>query len=200
MASIFSSFSQDGVDLFDDNTDFPIGSILALPSLVTNNDSYSEWLLCNGISISKTEYSNLYAVIGDTYGSTTTNFSIPDLSDYAIKGCNQDSDLNNNTSFPTTATLSNFKSHSHTISNATSGSGTSNATLTFTWGRTNIVGGKGGVNQYAITSGNYAWGVQVSANSHQHTSIPNRTSTYQGSSSSFAIKPQNILMAYYIKS
>lgn len=199
MSSIFSFFSQQDVDLFDDNTDFPIGSILALPSLVTNNDSYSEWLICNGQYIDKTEYNNLYAVLGDTYGSTTTNFAIPDLSDYAIKGCNQDSDLNNNTSFATNATLSNFVSHSHTIDNATSDSGTSNVSLRFRWGKTGIQGGNGGVNQFAYSGSGYAWGVQVTASNHSHT-IGSRTSNSQGSGTSFAIKPQNILMAYYIKS
>lgn len=39
----------------------------------------SGWLLCDGTSYSQTTYSDLYSVIGDTYGSTATEFQVPDL-------------------------------------------------------------------------------------------------------------------------
>ena len=35
------------------------------------------YLLLNGQSLSKTEYSKLYSVIGDKYGSTSTTFNLP---------------------------------------------------------------------------------------------------------------------------
>jgi microcystin-dependent protein len=200
MSSIFSFFKQSEVDVFDNNTDFPVGSIVAIPSIVSSNSNYLEWLLCDGSSVSKTEYSNLYAVIGDIYGSTTTNFNIPDLSNYAIKGCDDDDTLNSNTSISDTASLSNYVSHTHSINNVTSGSGTSNVSLTMTFGKTNIQGGGGGVQQFAWKNSETNWDVQVYANgSHSH-SIDDRTSNSVGSSNSFSIKPKNILMAYYIKS
>ncbi len=38
------------------------------------------WLLCDGASLLRTEYSTLFATIGDTYGSVDgTHFNIPDL-------------------------------------------------------------------------------------------------------------------------
>lgn len=58
------------------------------------------WLLCNGGAYSKTEYSDLFNVIGTTYGSTDTTFNVPQLngrvpvgqntgdSDFAIIGQN----------------------------------------------------------------------------------------------------------------
>ena len=46
------------------------------------------WLLCDGSAVSRTDYADLYAVIGDTYGSGdgTTTFNLPDLSDKFIQG------------------------------------------------------------------------------------------------------------------
>lgn len=200
MSSIFSFFSQGSVDLFNDNTDFPIGSIIVIPAIVSTNSNYSEWLLCNGISISKTDYSNLYAVIGDTYGSTTNDFNIPDLSNYAVKGCNADEQLNVSSNVATTATLSKYKSHTHSIKDVTSTSGVSNVTLTMQYGSTSIVTGGGGVNHFKHSGDDYDMEVAVDANSAHTHSISDRTSTAVGSTSSFAIKPTNILMAYYIKS
>ena len=37
------------------------------------------WLECNGASVPKTKYPELYAVIGDTFGSTTDNFTLPTI-------------------------------------------------------------------------------------------------------------------------
>lgn len=200
MSSIFSFFKQSEVDVFDNNTDFPVGSIVAIPSIVSSNSNYLEWLLCDGSSVSKTEYSNLYTVIGDIYGSTTTNFNIPDLSSYTIKGCDTDSELDDSTTISTTASLSNYLSHTHSINDATSGSGTSDVTLTMIYGKTNVQGGSGGVQQYASINSETNWDVQVYANSGHSHSIGSRTSNSVGSSNSFSIKPKNILMAYYIKS
>lgn len=52
----------------------------------------SGWLLCNGASYSRTAYAGLFAVIGTTYGSTTSStFKVPSISSpqagtvYAIK-------------------------------------------------------------------------------------------------------------------
>ena len=37
------------------------------------------WMLCNGASLSVTQNSALYALIGNTYGGNQTNFNIPNL-------------------------------------------------------------------------------------------------------------------------
>lgn len=48
------------------------------------------WLLCNGASISRSTFSNLFAKIGTTYGKGdgSTTFNIPDLRDRYIIGAN----------------------------------------------------------------------------------------------------------------
>lgn len=56
-------------------TAYPIGA--PIPSFVESLDENEIWL--DGASISKTTYAELYAVYGDKFGSTSTNFTLPDL-------------------------------------------------------------------------------------------------------------------------
>lgn len=51
-----------------------IGLIIPYLSKINLPQGY---LLLNGQSLSKTEYSKLYSVIGDKYGSTSTTFNLP---------------------------------------------------------------------------------------------------------------------------
>jgi len=45
------------------------------------------YLAADGTSYSKTgTYANLYAVIGTTFGGTSSNFSVPDLRGYFVRG------------------------------------------------------------------------------------------------------------------
>jgi len=46
------------------------------------------WLLCDGSAVSRTDYADLYAAIGDTYGDGdgSTTFNLPDLADKFIQG------------------------------------------------------------------------------------------------------------------
>ena len=78
-----------------------IGTIISVPkdSTWTNStnpttegsnwqldDNYPGWLPCEGQSLSKSDYRALYQVVGDTYGSTTTNFSLPDYRSKKLVG------------------------------------------------------------------------------------------------------------------
>lgn len=62
----------------------PIGSITAYggESIPTN------WLKCNGSEVSRTEYQELFEVIGTTYGSgdASTTFNVPNISERVIVG------------------------------------------------------------------------------------------------------------------
>lgn len=60
----------------------PTGSIITYPV----NNIPSGFLECNGASLSKTTYANLFAKIGTTYGSTDTTFKLPDLRGEFIRG------------------------------------------------------------------------------------------------------------------
>ena len=37
------------------------------------------WVVCDGTELGKTDYADLFAIIGTAYGSTTTTFNVPDL-------------------------------------------------------------------------------------------------------------------------
>lgn len=63
-----------------DNT--PVGSIMAYPSLTPA----TKWKLCDGQALSKTDYAELFALLGTKYGSTSTTFNVPNLSDKFIYG------------------------------------------------------------------------------------------------------------------
>lgn len=55
------------------------------------------WLLCNGTEVSKTTYAELYAVIGDSFGtaSDSSHFVLPDLREATTKGVGLSGKSNN---------------------------------------------------------------------------------------------------------
>lgn len=62
----------------------PIGVVQAF----AGNTVPDGWLLCDGSAVSRTDYAELYAVIGDTYGAGdgTSTFNLPDLIDKFVQG------------------------------------------------------------------------------------------------------------------
>lgn len=74
------------------------------------------WLQCNGQAVSIASFGNLYAIVGDTFGATSTTFTLPDLRDRMLVGANTLAALMA-TAGASTATLSeiNLPAHSHTV-------------------------------------------------------------------------------------
>lgn len=68
----------------------PIGMIM--PS--ASQGSMTDWLLCDGSAVSRTEYSELYNAIGTTYGSGdgSTTFNLPNIAGKMIVGYDLDDD------------------------------------------------------------------------------------------------------------
>lgn len=62
----------------------PVGVVQAF----AGNTTPDGWLLCDGSAVSRTDYADLYAIIGDTYGSGdgTSTFNLPDLTDKFVQG------------------------------------------------------------------------------------------------------------------
>ena len=62
----------------------PVGVVQAFAGATTPQG----WLLCDGSAVSRTDYADLYAVIGDTYGAGdgSTTFNLPNLVDKFIQG------------------------------------------------------------------------------------------------------------------
>jgi microcystin-dependent protein len=95
----------------------PTGSILPFAgSAVTG----VYWLLCNGQSILKKDYSKLFDVIGYTYGGSGDFFNLPDLRGRVPIGAGTGTNLSARTLAATggaeehTLTLQQIPSHSHT--------------------------------------------------------------------------------------
>lgn len=60
----------------------PIGAIMPYTSKTTPIN----WLPCNGQAVSRTDYADLFAIIGEQYGAGdgSTTFNLPDLNDYRV--------------------------------------------------------------------------------------------------------------------
>lgn len=62
----------------------PTGSVIAF----AGSTATTGWLLCNGQAVSRTDYANLYNVIGSLYGGGdgSTTFNLPDLRGTFVRG------------------------------------------------------------------------------------------------------------------
>ena len=68
----------------------PVGSIMIWPG-ATNTWPTTNWRQCNGATLSKTTYPELFAVIGYTYGGSGDNFELPNLQGKFVTGVGPDS-------------------------------------------------------------------------------------------------------------
>lgn len=93
-----------------------------------NGSTPTGWLLCNGSAVSRTTYSDLFAVIGTTWGSGdgSTTFNLPDFDSRTPIGQGQGSGLTNRTLADTggsdthTLSESELPSHNHSIGSTVS--------------------------------------------------------------------------------
>lgn len=96
----------------------PVGSIMLWPS--SSTPAGEDWRICNGDAISRTEYSSLFSLIGETYGrgDGSTTFNIPDLTGRFVVGSNPSYPISgiNSTGGAVTVTLdiTQIPSHTHT--------------------------------------------------------------------------------------
>jgi hypothetical protein len=74
-------FNNDSIEIFRDGryrpiTDVPVGALLAFGGSITTVPA--NYLLCDGSSLIRTDYADLFTAIGDTWGSDSpTTFSLP---------------------------------------------------------------------------------------------------------------------------
>lgn len=86
----------------------PVGSILAYSSTTIPTN----WLLCDGRAISRTEYSLLFSIIGTTYGvgDGSTTFNLPNLKGRVPVGVDS-----SQTEFATLGQVGGEKTHTLTV-------------------------------------------------------------------------------------
>ena len=68
-------YSKNGNFYLDTYILIPYGTVIQSAAVTIPEG----WLLCNGASILKNEYLNLYNAIGYTYGGSGNNFNVPDI-------------------------------------------------------------------------------------------------------------------------
>ena len=96
----------------------PVGSIMMWPSATIP----SGWQLCDGSSLSRTDYAALFAVLGTTYGNNdNTTFRIPDMRGLFVagRGANNYNNLNQRGGSNTVAlSVNEMPRHNHNTSNS----------------------------------------------------------------------------------
>ncbi len=75
----------------------------------------SGWKVCNGQALDKTAYAELHAVIGDTFGGTTTTFNLPDMTNRVLVGAGTIALAEFGGASSVTLTEANLPSHTHAV-------------------------------------------------------------------------------------
>ena len=103
----------------------PVGIIIPFAGKIVP----PSYLICDGRTLLKTDYTELFEVLGNTYGSvTTTSFNIPDLRGRTIIGTGGGTNLTNRLVGATggteseTLTIAQMPSHTHTGNTSFAGS------------------------------------------------------------------------------
>jgi len=174
----------------------PVGTVMQYVS----SNAPSGWLLCNGSAISTNVYSNLFAVIGITYGGSSTNFNVPDIRGRIVIGKGTGSGLTarnlNDQSGSETIALTNIPGHVHGVSPPTGTSGDESA-------RHSHIGaslGAGTVYKSGATWNGGGGAANSQNTSHTHlVDFPAFNSGSSGGGAAFAIMPPFRVVNYIIK-
>lgn len=96
--------------LQNQNSGNPAGTVITFASVTAP----SGYLVCNGAEISREDYSNLFTVIGETFGvgDGSTTFKLPDLRGEFVRGFDGGRGVDNGRTFGSSQ-LDDNKSHSH---------------------------------------------------------------------------------------
>lgn len=150
------------------------------------------WVLCDGRSLSKNTFTDLFNAIGYTYGGSGNTFNVPDLRDKFPIGKNAGALGSTGGSSTKTLTIANLPAHTHGRVELT-GSTEQRNTVAMLGGTANQSGifGKGSVRSYAPD-----WiegqGVTLRIDaSHEHESV--------GEGQAFDNMPPYITLNYIIK-
>lgn len=110
--------------LQNQNSGNPTGTVITFASVTAPNG----YLVCDGAEISRVTYSNLFTVIGETFGvgDGSTTFKLPDLRGEFVRGFDGGRGIDSNRVFGSFQ-VDGFKSHNHTGSTNSTGEHTHNS-------------------------------------------------------------------------
>jgi hypothetical protein len=82
------------------------------------------WLACDGSAVSRTEYADLFAAVGYTYGGSGSTFNVPNLQGLFVRGLTTNLSTVSRDPLSATRVLGNvqedlFRSHNHTTKGGT---------------------------------------------------------------------------------
>lgn len=134
---------------------FPAGIIMGW----TGSTAPDGWLWCNGQAISRTTYSNLFSVVGISYGAGdgSTTFNLPDFRNRVMEGGNDMGDLKYyEAGLPSyvhshSANTSSAGNHTHTITTSAAGN------HSHTRGSMDITGQVNGYRNCGDATGAFYW-------------------------------------------
>ena len=197
----------------------PVGII----QMFAGSTAPNGWLVCDGSTVSRSAYSDLFKIIGTTYGAgnSNTTFTLPDMRGRFAMGAGTGTGLNSSgsgavsgssqtartvgqwlgeeTHLLTTAELATH-SHANTVSGGSTGSMSANASHTHTLVNYASSVGSGTYNIQSRSGGNTD---QLSTNStnidHTHTFTPSISNANAGSDSRHATIPPCVVVNYIIK-
>lgn len=165
------------------NSTNPAGTILA----IAGETRPVGYLFCNGKELLRSDYPDLFAAIGTTYGGSGDKFNLPDFRGLFLRGFNgsagYDTDRKDANKGVGTYQADEFKSHSHTMENAGKHKHRMNGLAR---SRGSDAGKQGGGVRNAETHNKDT----EEAGEHKHT-----INATGGSET----RPKNIAVAYYIK-
>lgn len=183
----------------------PPGTILTFAGQTAPNG----FLVCNGVSVSRTTYADLFAVIGTIYGTGdgSTTFNLPDLSGKVTTGVDGTAIRPNvgSTGGVNEVTLTNDQLPSHTHTGTTTANGThthsSNATggqgnlgLVYADGNSTVTDTDSTIGELNVWTTPYALAISENG-SHVHTFTTNAT----GNGQAFSVLNPFMAVLYIIK-
>lgn len=161
----------------------PIGTV----SMFANSTAPTGWLKCNGAAISRTSYSDLFSVIGTTYGTGdgSTTFNLPDFRGRFLRSWDDGRGVDSGRTFASLQTEQN--GHDHAIGSYGNNNGS--------WLAIDYVRSYNNPNNKTSYHGlnSYAWGGAFSDPGFFYL-----CTTGPGNSSG-VLRPRNVALLYCIK-
>lgn len=142
----------------------PIGAVIAY----SGSNEPSGWLICDGRAISRTNYSNLFNVIGTTYGAGdgSTTFNLPDYRDKVPVGLDS-----NDSDFDTLGKTGGEKEHKLIVNEIPSHNHNATVAGKTAWGGQSSKAFEAGGAGYAPSGGVAGIGISKTGNDQPHNNL-----------------------------